>query len=62
MIKRYKENKKIMKYTLKQEKEARNSAIDGLELQNNIQKGVMKMSKVSLFEHNEKAYKKLIET
>lgn len=27
-IKRYKENKKIIKYTLKQEKEARDNAID----------------------------------
>ncbi len=32
MIKRYKENKKAMKYTLKQEKDARDIAVDDLEL------------------------------
>lgn len=32
MIKRYKENTKIMKYTLKQEKDKRDDAIDNLEL------------------------------
>ena len=32
MIKRYKENKKTMKYTLKQDKKSRDQAIDDLEI------------------------------
>ena len=32
MIKKYKESKKVMKYTLKQQKEDRNNSIDELEI------------------------------